>query len=107
MTGHWEYDREWFYDKDAMWEYIRDNDYLDDIDFERWINRKYSAAQIFSCFGDALDERRPNAAEAVWYDIYDEFLDDYYGTEEPIEGEDFEFCDLTFKWVEDEEEEDE
>lgn len=105
MTGHWEYDNTWFDTKDEMWEYIRENDYLDDIDFERWINAKYSAAQIFSYFGDAMNERKPNAVEAVWYDIYDEFLDEHYDTGEPVEGEDFEFCDLVFKWIEDEEEE--
>ena len=72
MTGHWEYDDEWFYDKDAMWEYIRDNDYLDDMDFERWINAVYSASQIFCRFGDAMNERRPNAISAAEMSVAEE-----------------------------------
>lgn len=103
MNGHWEYDDEWFYTKDEMWEFIRDNDYLDDIDFERWINFVYTPMRLYTLIGDALGGK--DDIERIWYDIYDEFLDDYYGNENPIDGEDFEFCDLVFKWVDEREEE--
>lgn len=105
MTGHWTYEGsdEEFYNKDEMWQYIRENEYYyDELDFERWLDDNYSASQIYY-------RARDDGAEQAIYDLMDEFDDDWYDDAgEPTEGEDFDFNDFIFTWVEaDDNEEDE
>lgn len=106
MTGHWERDGEEFYDLDEMWDYVRDNEYyLDDVDFERWLNDVFTAAQIVFSLKDA------EFTEALWLDYLERFEDAVWSPsvqDKPIEGKNYWYGpngDFEFKWIEDEEEE--
>jgi hypothetical protein len=106
MTGHWERDGEEFNNIDEMWDYIRDNEYyFDDVDFERWLNENFTAAQIVFELKDA------EFAESVWLDYLENFEDSVWAPDiqdEPVEGFDYHYGphgEFEFEWVEDEEEE--
>lgn len=101
MTGHWEYDGEYMFDKKDMWDLILESGHVDELDLEGWIDDEYTASEIFSKFGFAIhNSDKPLAANDVYNELYDEFLSYMYGKDEPTEGEDFEFCGLVFKWAE-------
>lgn len=108
MTGHWEYKRYdgraiEFKNEDEMKDFVLDNNFLDDVDYERWVNDNFTPARILWMLNDALEDYPGSAAEIVSNEIYDEFLDDMVYRHVATEGEDFEICDAVFKWVEDEE----
>ena len=110
MSGHWERDGEEFYDLDEMWDYIRDNEeYFDEVDFERWLNRNFTAAQIvFDIMG-----RDTCSAECISLEYMEEFEDAMWAPDvqdKLIEGKDYYYGDcgeFEFKWVEDEDEDEE
>lgn len=106
MEGHWERDGEEFHDLDEMWDYIRDNEeYFDEVDFERWLNNNYTAAQIvFDIMG-----RDMCSAEYISLEYMEEFENAMWAPDvqdELVEGKDYHYGDcgeFEFKWVEDEE----
>ena len=104
MTGHWEKDGEEFNNIDEMWDYIRDNEYyFDDVDFERWLNDNFTAANIVFELKDA------EFAESVWLDYLENFEDSVWAPDvqdKPVEGFNYYYGphgEFEFKWVEDEE----
>lgn len=109
MTGHWERDDEEFQDLDEMWDYIKDNEYyFDEVDFERWLNDNFTAAQIVF----DLENRNPNhSAEYISMEYYEAFEDAVWAPDvqdKIIEGKDYSYGphgEFEFEWVEDEEEE--
>lgn len=108
MTGHWERDGEEFNDIDEMWDYIKDNEYyFDDVDFERWLNDNYTAAQIvFDMMG-----RDMCSVETLSLEWMEEFENAMWAPDVQdalIEGKDYCYGpngEFEFKWVEDEEDE--
>ena len=106
MSGHWERDGEEFYDLNEMWDYIRENEeYFDEVDFERWLNNNFTAAQIVF----DLCNRNPNhSAEYISLEYMEEFEDAMWAPDvqdKLVEGKDYYYGDcgeFEFKWVEDE-----
>lgn len=103
MTGHWEmegcgYE---FSGEDAkrdMFEQIMEEGVLDEVDFERYLNDVFTAAQV------VFSARDFRSADEMWLHYWDCFTDScYHEVGEPVEGSDFWFCGVNFKWVEDEE----
>ena len=105
MTGHWEmeglgYEFEGEDAKHDMFEQILEEGILDEVDFERYLNDTYTAAQIVFSMRDF------ESADDAWINYWDCFTDScWHEAGEPVEGEDFDFCGVRFKWIEDEEEE--
>ena len=106
MTGHWERDGEEFHNLDEMWDYIRENEYyFDEVDFERWLNDNYTAAQI------VFDLRDAEFTESLWLDYMEKYEDAMWVPavqDALIEGEDYCYGpngEYEFKWIEDTEEE--
>ena len=109
MTGHWERDGKEFNNIDEMWDYVRDNEYyFDDVDFERWLNENFTAAQIVF---DLCNRNQNHSAEYISLEYCEAFEDAVWAPDvqdKLIEGSDYCYGphgDFEFKWIEDEEEE--
>ena len=107
MSGHWERDGEEFHNLEEMWDYIRENeDYFDEVDFEKWLNEHYLAAQIVWLSEDD-DVKRYGS---LWLWLQDEFENSEWipsAQNDPEKGYDYHYgpCgEYEFEWVEDEEE---
>ena len=103
MEGHWERDGDEFYDLDEMWDYIRDNEeYFDEVDFERWLNEHYLAAQIVWMSTDEDVER-----EGLWIWLQEEFENSMWAPDVQdalIEGQNYcygPYGEFEFKWIDD------
>lgn len=109
MTGYWIYDGHGeFNSLEEMWDYIRDNEcYFDEVEFERWLNNNYTAAQIVF----DLDRRNPNhTAEYISLEYYEAFEDAMWAPDVQdalVEGEDYYYGpngEYKFEWIEEVEE---
>lgn len=108
MTGHWEMEGYGYefepnkYVKRDMFEQVLEEGVLDEVDFERYLNDEFTAAQIVFSAKDF------KSADELWMYYWDCFTDSmFYDVGEPVEGQDFCFCNVDFKWIEDEEEDEE
>ena len=106
MSGHWERDGEEFHNLDEMWDYIRDNEnYFDEVDFERWLNDNFTAAQIV--WRSVDDDIK--GSDGLWLAMQEEFEDCEWSPrfqDSLEEGYDYNYgpCgEFEFKWVEDDE----
>ena len=109
MTGHWERDGEEFHNLDEMWDYIRDNEYyFDEVDFEKWLNEHFTAAQMVWRSTDDHGE-----VHDLYLEMMEEFEDAMWAPDvqdEPFEGYDYyygPFDEFEFIWVEDTDEDEE
>lgn len=106
MTGHWEMEGYGYefepneYVKNDMFEQILEEGVLDEVDFERYLNDMFTPAHIVFSAKDF------KSAGDLWIHYWDCFTDScYYEVGEPVEGEDFSFCGVNFKWIEEEDDE--
>lgn len=101
MSGHWEYKGEEFENENEMARYSVSNEsYLDPYEFYEWLDNTYEASDIIQMLMDC------EFSESVYIDLLDEFNDwRVKNAEDAKPGEDYEFGEFEFKWVEDEEEE--
>lgn len=98
--GHWEYEGKTFEDEQEMAQYVVDNEsYIDPLDFERWLDERYDASDIIQML------RETRFCDSVLIDLEDDYCEWRVDEAEPAEpGKDYEFGGFTFKWIEDEEE---
>lgn len=98
--GHWEYKGKEFTDEQEMAQYAVDNEsYMDPYDFESWLDDHYDASEIVHMMRDA------QYCDSVTIELEDDYNEWRVDEAEPAEeGEDYEFGEYTFVWVEDEEE---
>ena len=83
-----------------MFAQILEEGVLDEVDFERYLDDMFTAAQIVFSAKDF------KSADEMWLYYWDCFTDScYHEVGEPVEGQDFWFCGVNFKWIEEEEEE--
>lgn len=104
--GYWTYNGEGHYETlEEMWEYISENEYyLDEVDFERWIDENYRATQIVWMLKDHT------YSENLSLELLDEYEDDTWSPahmDDPIEGENYDYNGFEFEWVDEEDEEEE
>ena len=101
--GHWEYEGESFEDEIEMAGYVVYNEpYHDPAEFERWLDKHYDASDI------ARMLRETQYSQSVLIDLEDDYNEWRVDEAEPAEpGKDYEFDGFTFKWVEDDDEDEE